>query len=1184
MKLEDLLLDSPALKQWFKGIKIKNERHLVTGLLAAAKPLFIASLFKRYQKTILLVSDSLHHAQLLERALSGIVGSDNVYLYPVEEATAAEVAVSSPEYRGERVAALTALCAAEPRIVLASAKGMKRLLPPRAVWQNAKLEFNVGQEIELEQVAAQLSLLGFERHKLVDKPGDFAIRGSIIDIYPLNLGHPLRIDLFDNEIDSLREFAPDTQRSLKNIEHAIVLPATDLILPAQLRPAALEKIKVQYQADKQAVKEQTALNNLKETYRTLHESISTGQLQPAQVIFTDQLYPTRTALLDYLNSDGFLLVDDYPRVLESERMLDEENMLWKTEQLKSGGLFSKENWENQLRPLLKGATQTSFFFSLFEKGMGQLTFNSKVDLKVRAVQQFFGQMPLLKTELERWKKQKQTVVFALSTQEQIEKFMQTLDDFEVSAILTKADSIQPHRVQVILDNIENGFEFPQGHAVVLTAHEILKKVIKHRPQRQTMENTERLRSYTELKQGDYVVHLNHGIGKYEGMKTMEVGGKHQDYLTITYRDNAKLFLPVSQIDRIQKYVSSESRTPRINKLGGSEWVKTKKNVAAKIEDIADDLIELYAQRKTQKGYSFSPDNEYQHEFEEAFPYTETPDQLRSALEIKRDMQKARPMDRLLIGDVGYGKTEVALRAAFKAIQDQKQVAFLVPTTVLAQQHYETMINRFDEFPVEVGILSRFRTQKQISQTLMGLKNGTVDIVVGTHRLLSKDIHFADLGLLIIDEEQRFGVKHKERLKQLRSKVDVLTLTATPIPRTLNMSMLGVRDLSVIETAPMNRYPIQTYVMEQNYGTVADAISRELARGGQVFYLHNRVSDIEKVVAEIRTFVPEARVAYIHGQMTEFQLEQVLYDFIAGEYDVLVTTTIIETGVDIPNVNTLIVEDADHMGLAQLYQLRGRVGRSNRVAYAYFMYQPNKVLTEVSEKRLEAIKDFTELGSGFKIAMRDLSIRGAGNLLGKQQHGFIDSVGYDLYTQMLKDAIAKKQGKQKIKQTDAEISLELEAYLPSTYLEDQRQKIEVYKRIRQLENEDQYREVQSDLIDRFGEYPPEVENLLQIGLLKMYADRAQVETISQNGKQLKICFAAEVSQQLKAPSFLKALSYTKLKASLKVVAQKMQLGIVLQPRDDLQSVIADLQVVLNKIMEYLNESKESDYEKANGKSL
>lgn len=695
---------------------------------------------------------------------------------------------------------------------------------------------------------------------------------------------------------------------------------------------------------------------------------------------------------------------------------------------------------------------------------------------------------------------------------------------------------------------------------------MFKQVTKHHRRRQTMQNAERLKSYTDLKPGDYVVHVNHGIGRFEGMQTLEVDGVHQDYMTIAYQSDAKLFIPVTQLNLIQKYVSSEDKKPHINKLGGSDWAKTKKKVAAKIEDIADDLIELYAKRDSEKGYAFPHDDTYQEEFDNEFPYSETPDQLRSIEEIKHDMEQPKPMDRLLVGDVGYGKTEVALRAAFKAIEAGKQVAFLVPTTILAQQHYDTMTNRFEGFPVNVAILSRFQTTKEVHQIVHGLEDGSVDIVVGTHRLLSKDVKFKDLGLLLVDEEQRFGVKHKEKLKQMKSQVDVLTLTATPIPRTLHMSMLGVRDLSVIETPPANRFPIQTYVMEQNAGAIQDGIRREMQRGGQVFYLHNRVGDIEETVSQLKALVPDAEVAYIHGQMTEAQLEGILYDFIRGEYDVLVTTTIIETGMDIPNANTLFVEDADHMGLSQLYQLRGRIGRSNRVAYAYFMYQANKVLTEVSEKRLEAIKDFTELGSGFKIAMRDLSIRGAGNLLGKQQSGFIDSVGYDLYTQMLTDAVSKKQGKTAKPKTDTTVELGLEAYLPDTYIADQQQKIEMYKRIRQIEGPEDITEVQNDLIDRFGEYPEEVTNLLAISQVKIQADEALIEKIHRMKDQIEMTFSEKGTAHFSGEDVFKALSNTKLKATVGLSNSKLVVKLVIQPKMDAQHWMAELNQFVKALSE------------------
>src|SRR5690625_1652891 len=652
---------------------------------------------------------------------------------------------------------------------------------------------------------------------------------------------------------------------------------------------------------------------------------------------------------------------------------------------------------------------------------------------------------------------------------------------------------------------------------VIPENELFKKRTKRkRPSRQKISNAERIKNYQELNVGDYVVHASHGIGKYLGIETVAVNDKHKDYLLIKYSGDDKLFVPVDQIDLVQKFVGSEGKEPRLYKLGGSEWTKVKSRVQSSIEDIADDLIKLYAEREARKGYAFSPDSALQREFEATFPYQETDDQLRCVEEIKQDMEKERPMDRLLCGDVGYGKTEVAIRAAFKAIADGKQVAFLVPTTILAQQHYQTITERFQDHAVEIALLSRFRTAKQQKETLAGLKRGSIDIVIGTHRLLSKDVVYFDLGLLIVDEEQRFGVKHKERLKQIKTNVDVLTLTATPIPRTLHMSMLGVRDLSIIETPPENRFPIQTYVLEYNPVFIKEAIEREMGRGGQVFFLYNRVENIDKIAREIGMLVEDARIAIAHGQMNESELEDVMLGFLEGEYDVLVSTTIIETGVDIPNVNTLIVNDADRMGLSQLYQLRGRVGRSNRVAYAHFTYRKDKVLTEVSEKRLLAIKEFTELGSGFKIAMRDLSIRGAGNLLGSQQHGFIESVCFDMYSQMLKEANdARKEGKDldEIKLFEPEIAIDIDAYIPDTYIRDEKQKIDMYKQFQIIQSIEDINDLKDELIDRFGDFPDEVDNLFSVAMIKLYATKEKVESIHENNKKIELLIDPDRSQKI-----------------------------------------------------------------------
>ncbi|WP_436635540.1 transcription-repair coupling factor, partial [Latilactobacillus sakei] len=858
--------------------------------------------------------------------------------------------------------------------------------------------------------------------------------------------------------------------------------------------------------------------------------------------------------------------DDYPRIQETQRVLAEEAANWQTDMLGSRRLLPAQKLLVDVHHLMKQDQHPHLYLSLFQKGMGKLKLDTLGNMPTRNVQQFFSQMPLLKTEMSRWQKQQQTVVVLVSDAKRVKKIDQTFHDFEIEATVTTKTKLVAGQIQIVQGSLQNGFELPDLKLVVLTEKELFNTAPKKKVRRQTLANAERLKSYSELKPGDYVVHVNHGIGEYVGMETLEVDGVHQDYITILYRDNGKLFIPVTQLDMVQKYVSAESKTPKINKLGGAEWQKTKSKVSAKIEDIADDLIELYAQREAEKGYAFPKDDQLQADFENQFAYPETDDQLRSTAEIKHDMEKVRPMDRLLVGDVGFGKTEVALRAAFKAVAAGKQVAFLVPTTILAQQHYENMLARFADFPVELGLLSRFKTRKEVTATLKGLEKGQVDIVIGTHRLLSKDVVFKDLGLLIVDEEQRFGVKHKERLKQLKAQVDVLTLTATPIPRTLHMSMLGVRDLSVIETPPTNRYPIQTYVMEQNAGAMREAIERELERNGQVFYLHNRVSDIEQTVDEIQALVPEATVGYAHGQMTEAQLEGVIYDFVQGKYDVLVTTTIIETGVDMPNVNTMIVEDADHYGLSQLYQLRGRIGRSSRVAYGYFMYKPDKVLTEVSEKRLQAIKDFTELGSGFKIAMRDLSIRGAGNLLGKQQHGFIDSVGFDLYSQMLSEAVAKKQGKKVAAKTNAEIDLKLEAYLPDDYINDQRQKIEIYKRIRQMDTEAAFTEIQSDLIDRFGDYPVQVAHLLTIGQLKMNADDALIETIKQVKDKIQVVLSPKGSRLVSGEQIFEALSATRLKATVGFEQEKLSVTLIIQPKMKTGDWLRELAIFVETLVE------------------
>ncbi|KPG68884.1 transcription-repair coupling factor [Enterococcus sp. RIT-PI-f] len=1145
MDVIELINKVPTVAAWHQELKDQAPRQLLTGLAGSAKTLAIAGAYQSFHKQVIVVTPNLYYTNQLAEDLRNVI--EDVYVFPVDEVLSAEMAFSSPEAREERVTALNAVAQGKAGIYVLPVAALRKYLPAKETWQANRLHWRVGDEIELDALPQQLVLMGYERQSMIGKPGEFSIRGSILDIYPLSAAYPIRIELFDVEIDSMRSFNVETQRSVEALEEVTILPTSELVFSGQ--DLAGGQVRIQELLTKRlaVTKEEVDRNFLQDYFGQLAAEWQAGIPGENARFYADLLYSKETGILDYFAPDALLMIDDYARIMETNREIEREEAEWHTQKLAELRVFSEQRFGIDVHQLIQKETFVTSFFSLFQKGMGNIRFQAIHQFQYRPMQQFFSQMGLLKVEVDRWEKQQQTVIFLVSDLERAKKLEQDLRDHDIYAVQTSKERLFTGRTQIVVETLQSGFEMPQDKLVVVTEKEIFQKMNKKRTRRQNVTNAERLKSYNELKAGDYVVHANHGIGKYIGMETLEVDGVHQDYMTILYQNEDKLFIPVTQLNLIQKYVASESKTPKINKLGGSEWAKTKRKVTAKIEDIADDLILLYAKRESEKGFAFQPDDGYQKEFEDAFPYSETDDQLRSTAEIKRDMEKEKPMDRLLVGDVGFGKTEVALRAAFKAIKESKQVAFLVPTTILAQQHYETMVDRFEGFPVNVGVLSRFRTKKQQNETIEQVKKGQVDILVGTHRLLSKDVVFADLGLLVIDEEQRFGVKHKERLKQLRSQVDVLTLTATPIPRTLHMSMLGVRDLSVIETPPENRYPIQTYVMEMNPGAVREAIQREMARGGQVFYLYNRVDTIERKVEELQALVPEARIAYAHGQMTEIQLENTLFDFIEGQFDVLVTTTIIETGVDIPNANTLFVENADYMGLSTLYQLRGRVGRSNRVAYAYFMYEQQKVLNEVSEKRLQAIKDFTELGSGFKIAMRDLSIRGAGNLLGAQQHGFIDAVGFDMYSQMLSEAVSRKQGKNaQTEKTTVEIDLGIDAYLPTTYIEDERQKIEIYKRIRELDTQEAVDELQDDLLDRFGEYPTEVVHLLTVGEIKMNGDRALLDTIRKQQQSIHFTLSKVGTKQYSVEQLFEALSATKLKATMGVEREQMTIKLQIPP--------------------------------------
>lgn len=1145
MKLTDYLQKEKSFQQFAKDEKV-GQRQLLLGLNGSAKAAGIAALYQNRKRPILVLTDTVAHVEELAQDLTDLLGSEAVFRFVAEEAVATELAISSNNHLADRVAALTALASGQQGVFLTNSAAFCRYEPSSETLQAASLQLEVGGVYDFADLKGRLVTLGYVNAPQVEQIGQFAQRGSIIDVYPADQDEPFRLDFFDDELDAMKTFDPVTQKSTGSVKEASILPASDLVMDEaayQAGKAAVEEAFSAYRKEADGVAKKHITEGFAPTQRALDE----GRRDEAILPYLGYFYPEKSTIQDYLPEEGLLVIDEYARLQESlltQTGLDQD---WFDLQVENNQLVPPLALRAELADRLADVKQAQTYLANLKRGLNQLTFDHLLEWTSRPAKQYFGQLDALLPDLTFAKERGLTWVLLVGSQSQADRLVESLDARDIQVPINQA--VQPNQVQVIIGNLSAGFEWPMAHLTLLTERELFAKARKPIARKQKkLQNAERLKSYNELAVGDYVVHLNHGIGQYQGLESLEANGGKQDYLVIAYQKNAKIFLPVTQLNLIQKYIggSDAGKAPKINKLGGSEWQKTKKQVQEKIDDIADDLLALYAEREAKQGFAFPKDDQAQLKFDTGFPYPETPDQIRSIEEIKVDMQKKRPMDRLLVGDVGFGKTEVALRAIFKAAHAGKQVAMLAPTTILVQQHYETLVDRFSDFPeIRIGHLSRFQTAAENKKTIEALEKHEVDIVVGTHRLLSKDVHFADLGLLVIDEEQRFGVKHKERLKQLKTNVDVLTLTATPIPRTLNMAMVGARDLSVIETPPLNRFPIQTYVVELDWTLVRDVIQKELARNGQVFYLHNRVADLDRIRSQIEEVVPDARVAVIHGQMSEVQLESILYDFLNGEYDVLVTTTIIETGVDIPNANTLIVDNADHMGLSQLYQLRGRVGRSARLAYAYFTYPFTRTPSEEGEKRLEAIRDFTELGSGFKIAMRDLSIRGAGDLLGKQQHGFIDSVGYDLYTQMLKEAVAKKQGEVPAEEqptTDAELVLGVLAFLPDDYVSDNAQKVALYQQIRQARTDEDFDRVEDDLTDRFGELPDEAARLILVSRLKTVADQAQVTQIRRQKDKVTIRFNEAMTKQLAGEPIFAALKDVPYKAV--VDGKSAQLAVIL----------------------------------------
>lgn len=1077
----------------------------VTGCADSQLAHFIYGLSNGCKQKVIVTFSAVKAKELYED-LKGF--TDDVVMYPAKDAIFFSADVHGSYILKQRLEFIQKIVEDKPFTVIVTADAFLDKIQPLDYVRDSFIEITKGSIVELDALKIKLTKMGYEFVPQIDSPGQFAVRGSILDIYTLTDDVPYRIDFWDNEIDIIKSFDMESQRSIENIESIKIYPASEYFLDKKSIIKGTDKIKSELGQAVKKFRDEFHTKEADNLKNTVGEFLTNIEINPYSVSvdsYVNYFCTHLVSLLDYLE-DAVFFIDEPVRVEEQMNAVEIEFQESMSHRLEKGYVLAGQTdilWQKNEIIEKINAKKKILFTTIAQKVK---TFDAEefVEVDARNISPYNSKFEMLVEDLKRYKNQEYAVLLMTSSATRGRRLAVDLRDFGIHAFYEedRKRQVQKGEVMIVKGSLRKGFTYPMIKFVAISDTDIFGQRKKKIRKKHNYKGTA-ISGFADLNVGDYVVHENHGLGIYKGMEKVEVDHVVKDYIKIEYAGGSSLFILATQLDMIQKYADSEAKPPKLNRLGGQEWAKTKGKVKKAVADIARELVELYAVRQTGTGYKFSPDTEWQREFEEMFPFEETEDQLTAIQEVKRDMESSKIMDRLICGDVGFGKTEIAIRAAFKAIQDNKQVAYLVPTTVLAQQHYKTFKQRFKDFPVRVELLSRFRSKSNIEQNIKDLKKGYVDIVIGTHRLLSKDVKFKDLGLLVIDEEQRFGVKHKEQIKELKKNVDVITLTATPIPRTLHMSLIGIRDMSVMEEPPQDRMPIQTFVMEYNEEIARDAINRELARGGQVYFVHNRVQDIGDVAASVQNLVPEANVAFAHGQMGERQLEEIMYDFVNGDIDVLVSTTIIETGLDIPNANTMIIHNAERMGLSQLYQLRGRVGRSNRMAYAFLMYSRNQILTEVAEKRLGAIRDFTELGSGVKIAMRDLEIRGTGNLLGARQSGHMEAVGYDLYCKMLNQAIEALKGKKINDDFETKIDLVCDAYVPKTYIKNESLKMDIYKRIAAIENLEEYEDMQDELLDRFGDIPNQVENLLQIVLLKAAAHKAYVTELSGDKQRIKL---------------------------------------------------------------------------------
>ena len=1108
----------------FQQIRRRMQKKQNTGMILAGgcidsqKAHLIGCLSRDYPVTCIIAPDDLRAKEICENYR---IFDQNVLLYPARDFLFFQADLQSRTLTAQRVRCMKALAditaghGLERVTIVLTLRAMMSHCMRAEDWMDAIRSYSVEDEIDPQEEKKTLSLMGYERVDMVEVPGQFASRGGILDIYPLTEENPVRIELWGDEIDSIRYFDVESQRTKEQIQGIRIYPAAEFVTTPEITRSGLKRISAQAQT---LEKKFRGMQKSEEAFRAARiakdarERLEDFGDTSVMEGLCDYFYPDAVSLMEYFPEGTVFFVDEPARASQGTQEAEEEFRQSLSHRLEKGYVLP-----GQAKMLFTGKQIEE---KLSERGMVGLTAHSgakcpfpvtaRVEIQAAGCGVYNSNFELLVKDLSRYKRQKYRVVLLCASRTRGQRLARDLTDNGVIAFYSEKEEriLQGGEVMVTYGNTHRGYEYPMLKFAVLSESDIFGRE-RRKKRRKSERSGKTIASFTQLHPGDFVVHENHGIGIYRGIEKIQSDGVLKDYMKIEYAGNSNLYVLATQLDMIQKYAGADSKTPKISKLGGETWARTKAKVRTAVEEVAQDLVDLYAVRSNRKGYAYGPDTSFQTEFEELFPFEETQDQIQAIEDTKKDMESTKIMDRLICGDVGYGKTEIAIRAAFKAVCESRQTAFLVPTTILAQQHYNTFLQRMKDYPVRIGMLSRFNTKAESAEILKGLATGQVDIVIGTHRLLSKDVKFKDLGLLVIDEEQRFGVAHKEKIKQMRSDVDVLTLTATPIPRTLHMSLAGIRDMSVLEEAPQDRLPIQTFVMEFNEETIREAIIREMARGGQVYLVYNHVSTIADMAGRVAGLVPEARIAFTHGRMASNQIEDIMYDFINGDVDVLVTTTIIETGLDIANVNTMIICDADRLGLSQLYQLRGRVGRSSRTAYAFLMYRPDRILADAAEKRLGAIREYTELGSGFRIAMRDLEIRGAGNLLGKAQSGHMAQVGYDLYCKLLNQSVMRLKG-ETTQQDEFEtvIDLSIDAFLPDSYIPNENQKLDLYKRIASITGEDDYEDMLDELMDRYGEPPSNVQNLLKAALIRSMAHGTFLTELTQKGAELRFTFWAK----------------------------------------------------------------------------